>query len=112
MKNGKPLVVSDKDIVEMIMFPVVNEACRVLAEKIVSQASDLDIAMVLGMGFPPYRGGIVCWADIVGPKYIASRLNTWAKAYGDFFKPCAFLEERAASGVKLSAPIRDAKSRL
>jgi hypothetical protein len=47
------------------------------------------------------RGGIVCWADIIGPKYIASRLNTWTKAYGDFFKPCAFLEERAASGVKL-----------
>jgi len=47
------------------------------------------------------RGGIVCWADIVGPKYIASRLSTWARAYGDFFKPCAFLEERAASGVKL-----------
>lgn len=54
----QPLVVSDKDIVEMIMFPVVNEACRVLAEKIVSQASDLDIAMVLGMGFPPYRCGV------------------------------------------------------
>lgn len=47
------------------------------------------------------RGGLVCWADMVGPKYIASRLNTWAKAYGDFFKPCTFLEERAASGVKL-----------
>lgn len=47
------------------------------------------------------RGGIVFWADLVGPKYITSRLNAWATAYGDFFKPCAFLEERAASGVKL-----------
>ena len=47
------------------------------------------------------RGGIVCWADIVGAKYIVSRLNTWTKAYGDFFKPCTFLEERAATGVKL-----------
>jgi len=45
--------------VEMIMFPVVNEACRVLAEKIVVQASDLDIAMVLGMGFPPYRYSVL-----------------------------------------------------
>ena len=51
----QPLAVTDKDIVEMIMFPVVNESCRVLAEKIVVQASDLDIASVLGMGFPPYR---------------------------------------------------------
>ncbi|XP_024381161.1 glyoxysomal fatty acid beta-oxidation multifunctional protein MFP-a [Physcomitrium patens] len=112
MPNGKPLAMTDKDIVEMIMFPVVNEACRVLAEKIVVQASDLDIASVLGMGFPPYRGGIVCWADIVGAKYICSRLDTWARAYGGFFKPCAFLEERAASGVRLSAPINDTKSRL
>lgn len=47
------------------------------------------------------RGGIVCWADIVGAKYICSRLDTWARAYGGFFKPCAFLEERAASGVRL-----------
>lgn len=46
---------SDKDIVEMIFFPVVNEACRVYAEGIVVKAADLDIAGVMGMGFPPYR---------------------------------------------------------
>ncbi|KAG8372936.1 hypothetical protein BUALT_Bualt12G0118900 [Buddleja alternifolia] len=46
---------SDKDIVEMIFFPVVNEACRVLAEGIAVKASDLDISAVMGMGFPPYR---------------------------------------------------------
>ncbi|CAK9207782.1 unnamed protein product [Sphagnum troendelagicum] len=112
MPNNKPLAVSEQDIVEMIMFPVVNEACRVLAEGVVVKASDLDIASVLGMGFPPYRGGIVFWADLVGPKHIFARLNKWAQAYGDFFKPCAFLEERAASGVSLSTPIKDSKSRL
>ena len=46
---------SEKDIVEMIFFPVVNEACRVFAEGIVVKAADLDIAAVMGMGFPPYR---------------------------------------------------------
>lgn len=46
---------SDKDIVEMTFLPVVNEACRVLAEGIAIKASDLDIAAVMGMGFPPYR---------------------------------------------------------
>ena len=46
---------SDKDIVEITLFPVVNEACRVLAEGIAVKASDLDIAAVMGMGFPPYR---------------------------------------------------------
>lgn len=46
---------SDKDIIEMIFFPVVNEACRVYAEGIAVKAADLDIAGVMGMGFPPYR---------------------------------------------------------
>ncbi|XVE65595.1 hypothetical protein DITRI_Ditri08aG0012800 [Diplodiscus trichospermus] len=49
---------SEKDIVEMIFFPVVNEACRVFAEGIAVKAADLDIAAVMGMGFPPYR--LVC----------------------------------------------------
>lgn len=46
---------ADKDIVEMVFLPVVNEACRVLDEGIAVKASDLDIASVMGMGFPPYR---------------------------------------------------------
>lgn len=46
---------SEKDIVEMIFFPVVNEACRVFAEGIAVKAADLDIASVMGMGFPAYR---------------------------------------------------------
>lgn len=39
----------------MVFFPVVNEACRVLAEGIAVKAADLDISAVMGMGFPPYR---------------------------------------------------------
>lgn len=49
---------TDQDIVEMIFFPIVNEACRVLDEKVVVQSSDLDIATILGMGFPAYRSAI------------------------------------------------------
>ncbi|GFS41029.1 enoyl-CoA hydratase/isomerase family [Actinidia rufa] len=52
---GKPISVTDREIVEMILFPVVNEACRVLEEGVVVRASDLDIASVLGMSFPSYR---------------------------------------------------------
>lgn len=46
---------SDEEIVEMILFPVVNEACCLLEDRIVVKASDLDIASVKGMGFPEYR---------------------------------------------------------
>ncbi|KAJ6769422.1 GLYOXYSOMAL FATTY ACID BETA-OXIDATION MFP-A PROTEIN [Salix koriyanagi] len=91
----------EKDIVEMIFFPVVNEACRVFAEGIAVKAADLDIASVMGMGFPPYRGGIMFWADSFGSKYIYSRLEEWSKTYGEFFEPCAFLAERSAKGAPL-----------
>ncbi|XP_075087421.1 glyoxysomal fatty acid beta-oxidation multifunctional protein MFP-a-like [Nicotiana tabacum] len=103
---------SDKDIIEMIFFPVVNEACRVLAEGIAVKASDLDISAVMGMGFPPYRGGIIFWADTLGSKYICSRLDEWSRMYGDFFKPCSYLAERAAKGAPLSSTMDPAKSRL
>ncbi|MBA0800044.1 hypothetical protein Gohar_010508 [Gossypium harknessii] len=80
---------------------VVNEACRVFAEGIAVKASDIDIAAVMGMGFPPYRGGLMFWADSLGSKYIYSRLEEWSNLYGGFFKPCAFLAERAAKGAPL-----------
>ncbi|CAI0628816.1 unnamed protein product [Linum tenue] len=104
MPNGKPNNVTDQDILEMILFPVVNEACRVLDEDVVVRASDLDIASVLGMSFPSYRGGIVFWADLVGAKHVYDRLSRWSELYGGFFKPSSYLEVRAARGIPLSAP--------
>ncbi|CAN1281174.1 Glyoxysomal fatty acid beta-oxidation multifunctional protein MFP-a, partial [Linum perenne] len=110
--DPKMAKLSEKDIIEMIFFPVVNEACRVFAEGIAVKAADLDISSVMGMGFPPYRGGIMFWADSLGSKYINSRLEEWSKTFGDFFKPCAFLAERAAKGALLSSPVEQPKSRL
>ncbi|GMH23810.1 hypothetical protein Nepgr_025653 [Nepenthes gracilis] len=104
MPGGKPISVSDEEILEMVLFPVVNEACRVIDDGIVVRASDLDIASILGMSFPSYRGGIVFWADNVGPSFIYRSLEKWSDLYGNFFKPSRFLEERAAKGIPLSAP--------
>ncbi|KAI8571140.1 hypothetical protein RHMOL_Rhmol01G0095500 [Rhododendron molle] len=104
MPGGKPISVSDNEIVEMILFPVVNEACRVMDEGVVVRASDLDIASVLGMSFPSYRGGIVFWGDTVGPNHIYTSLKKWSELYGSFYKPSRFLEERATKGIPLSAP--------
>lgn len=102
MPNGMPVSVSDQEILEMVFFPVINEACRVMDEEVVVRASDLDIASVLGMGFPKYRGGIVFWADTVGSSYIYSKLNRWAEIYGGFFKPSQYLVERAKKNLPLS----------
>ncbi|ESQ54343.1 hypothetical protein EUTSA_v10024533mg [Eutrema salsugineum] len=111
MPGGKPISVTDKEIVEMILFPVVNEACRVLDEGVVIRASDLDVASVLGMSFPSYRGGLLFWADTVGPKYIYERLKRLSETYGGFFKPSRYLEERAMNGMLLSEP-KSSRSRL
>ncbi|KAM1061808.1 hypothetical protein FF1_026224 [Malus domestica] len=110
MPDGKPLTVTDQEILEMMLFPAVNEACRILDEGIVIRASDLDIASVLGMSFPSYRGGIVFWADLVGPKHIYASLKKWSGTYGNFFKPSRFLEERATRGLPLSAPVSSSPS--
>uniref|UniRef100_A0A0E0JYD1 Uncharacterized protein n=1 Tax=Oryza punctata TaxID=4537 RepID=A0A0E0JYD1_ORYPU len=81
MPGGKPVTLSDQDILEMIFFPVVNEACRVMDENVVIRASDLDIASILGMGFPRFRGGLVFWADTIGAPYIHSKLSKWTEIY-------------------------------
>ncbi|KAI3495857.1 hypothetical protein L1887_38203 [Cichorium endivia] len=113
MPHGKPVLITNQEIVEMVLFAVVNEACRVLEEGIVVKASDLDIASVFGMSFPSYRGGIVFWADVVGSKHIYTSLKKWYEKYGNFYKPSRFLEQRAMSGVPLSAPTNtSSKARL
>lgn len=98
--------VSDRDIIEMIFFPVVNEACRALAEAIVDKSRDMDIATVMSMGFPPYRGGLVHWADSeCGASYIAARLQTFAQMFpqqSGFFVPCEYLLHCAYKGVPLA----------
>lgn len=111
MPSGKPLMVTDAEIVERVFFPVINEACRILDEKIAVQASDLDISSVLGFGFPSYRGGVVFWGDTIGAAYVCDKLRKWSETYGSFYTPCCFLEKRAAKGISLEASF-DAKSRL
>jgi enoyl-CoA hydratase/3-hydroxyacyl-CoA dehydrogenase len=93
-----------QDIINFIFFPVVNEGCRVVKEKIVDKASDLDVASVLAMGFPAARGGLIFWGDFVGAEKICSELEKFASALpsmAGFFKPCDYLKQCAATGSKL-----------
>ncbi|OMO61880.1 Crotonase superfamily [Corchorus capsularis] len=105
INKGKPISVSDQEIVEMIFFPVVNEACRVIEEGLISQASELDVASILGMNFPSRLGGIMFWADTIGAKYIYNSLSKWSDLYGPFFTPSKYLEERGMKGIPLGAPV-------
>ena len=99
--NPKPLNITDAEIVEHVMFGVVNEACRCLDAKIAIRPSDIDVACVMGMGFPAYRGGIMKWADTLGAKYVYDKLATWSKAHGPVYEPCAYLKRKAESGESL-----------
>ncbi|XVF49168.1 hypothetical protein PTKIN_Ptkin03bG0246900 [Pterospermum kingtungense] len=110
MPHGKSISVTDEEILEMILFPVVNEACRVLDEGVVVRASDLDITSILGMSFPSYRGGILFWADTVGASHVYKTLKNLSELYGGFYKPSKFLEERAIRGIPLSAPVTSTPS--
>lgn len=107
--DGKVVDISDEEVVEMIFFGVVNEACRVLDEDVVVRSADLDIASVLGMGFPAYRGGVVFWGDSVGVERIYSKLKHWSSLYGPFFKPSVPLE-RAAHGKYSLSQITEKRS--
>lgn len=114
--GGTPPKMSGQDIVEFVFFPVVNEGCRVIAEGIVDKPADLDVATVMAMGFPPPRGGLIFWADLVGADYIVKRLQAWESQFdavglSGFFKPCAYLERAAREGRKLEGGM-DAPAKL
>ncbi|XAR58418.1 3-hydroxybutyryl-CoA epimerase [Bertholletia excelsa] len=103
----KLMKLADNDIVEMILFPIVNEACRILEEGITVKASDIDVASVLGMGFPSYslaQGRNHFWANNIGSRHICSKLEDWSMMYGEVFKPCAYLAERASKGTMIGGP--------
>ncbi|XP_039127373.1 glyoxysomal fatty acid beta-oxidation multifunctional protein MFP-a-like isoform X1 [Dioscorea cayenensis subsp. rotundata] len=92
---------SEIEILEMLLFPAINEACRILEEGIAAKASHLDIASIMAQGFPSFRGGAMFWADSLGTGYIHTKLENWAKKYGNFFEPSSFLAERAAKSLAL-----------
>jgi len=101
-QTTKGVKLSPERIVEIIFFPIVNEACRVISEGIVDKPGDLDAASVLAMGFPPYRGGLIWWADHEkGSKYVHRRLEELASEFpsqSGFFKPCEYLHACASKG--------------
>lgn len=104
--SPEPVDVTDQEIVELLLFGVVNEACRTVEEGIVLRASDVDVASVLGMGFPAYRGGPMKWADLLGVRRVFDTLSRWHARSGlGLFQPSTFLGERAKSGKSLFSDV-------
>ncbi len=78
---------------ERMILAIVNEAARCLEEGVVGEPQDVDVALVLGTGFPPFRGGILRWADATGVPVITDRLVRLAEALGERFAPAPLLRE-------------------
>jgi len=88
-----------KEIVERLLFPVINEGARVLEEGIAARPGDIDVIWVFGYAFPPWRGGIMHWADTLGLAYVRDRLVEFAARTGDErHKPAPLLAKLAAEG--------------
>jgi 3-hydroxyacyl-CoA dehydrogenase len=95
----KRRVVSDDEILERMMYPMINEGARILEEKIAARPSDIDVIWLYGYGWPIYRGGPMFYADQVGLKHIADRLSFYAKETNDpSLEPAPLLKQLAAEG--------------
>lgn len=96
-ERGKPprTDFTEQEIHERIMYVLVNAAAECLQEGIALKPSDVDVATVMGFGFPPWRGGLMHWAEKEGYGKIVSALDGYAKKHGAFYEPCDWLRNAA-----------------
>ena len=96
--------IDKKEIVERLVFPMINEGARILEEGIAQRSGDIDVIWVYGYGFPAWRGGPMFYADTVGLPYIRDRLAALAKTSGDKrHEPAALLSRLAAENSSFGA---------
>ncbi len=91
--------ISDEEILQRLLYPMVNEGAKILEEKIAIRASDIDVIWVYGYGWPVYRGGPMFWADQIGLRALRDRMLEFKKATGDdFWTPAPLLDRLANEG--------------
>ena len=95
----KRRIVSDEEILERMMYPMINEGAKILEEKVAARPGDIDVIWLYGYGWPVYRGGPMFYADQVGLKHIADRLAFYAKETNDpSLEPAPLLEAARRRG--------------
>jgi len=107
----KKRIVSDEEILERMMYPMINEGAKILEEGIAARPSDIDVVWLYGYGWPIYRGGPMFWADSVGLKHIADRLAFYAKETNDpSLEPAPLLKKLAAEGKTFASLAASSKA--
>jgi 3-hydroxyacyl-CoA dehydrogenase/enoyl-CoA hydratase/3-hydroxybutyryl-CoA epimerase len=87
------------------LYSMINEAAFALAQDVVGSAGELDLAMVMGTGFPPFRGGLLRWADGEGLQTVVEALQEFQRRLGPRFATASLLVEMAASGRTFTEPV-------
>lgn len=96
--------ISDQEITERTLYPMINEGARILEEGIALRASDIDVVWIYGYGFPRGKGGPMFFADLEGLTKIVERLQHWhGKTGNEVFEPAKTLKDAAAGGKRLAA---------
>ena len=90
--------ISDDEILERCVYPMINEGFKILAEGKAIRASDIDVIWVNGYGWPVYRGGPMFYGEQVGLARVLDRLRELQKTHGDAFAPAPLLEQIVAEG--------------
>lgn len=91
------------EILERLLFPLVNEGSLILEEGIAQRASDIDVVWTSGYGWPIYTGGPMFWADTVGIDKIVARLKARADELGSDFRLSQLLQAKADRGERFTA---------
>jgi len=91
-------------LAERMVLAMINEAARALEEEVVTDAGMLDLAMVFGAGFPPFRGGLLRYADTLGAAKVEGRLTALRAEHGERYKPAALIESLSARGGSFTEP--------
>lgn len=98
-RNNRSAGLSDGEIVQRVIYPMINEAALALAEGVVATPGEVDLGMIMGTGFPPFRGGLLRFADSESPKKVADTLEKFAASGGgDRMRPNSALLEVARKG--------------
>lgn len=99
--------ISDQEILERCIYPLINEGADILKEGIAAKSSDIDVIYVYGYGFPVFRGGPMQYADEVGLSEVRDRLNYYKESLGEYgkhwFEPSDLLNELADAGKPFSS---------
>jgi 3-hydroxyacyl-CoA dehydrogenase len=96
--GAQPRAISDQEILERCIYPMINEGAKILEEGIAIRASDIDIVWVNGYGWPAYRGGPMYYADAIGLDRVVAKLDEYAPKLGVDAAVSPLLRQLAAAG--------------